>query len=79
MWELEVIEQELILNRFPDSSRDELISFRGNKDKILHRIYKGLRDLESYPFWKSADLRDSKWSWEFPSRKLDEFKVKQIA
>ena len=76
VWEFEVLEQELILKISPDSSRDENITFRGNKDIILHRIYKGLRDLETYPFWKSTDLRDSKWSWEFPSKELNEFKVK---
>ena len=76
LWVFEVNKQEIILKIYPDSGRDEPVTFRGDKDKILHLIYTSLRDLESYPFWNNADLRDSKWSWEFPSMELNKFKVK---
>ena len=75
LWKFVVENEQMTLSVYPDSGRSNPILFTGNKDKILKRLYKSLRDLESMSCWSKPDALETIWSWEFPSRELNEFKA----
>jgi hypothetical protein len=44
--------------------------FRCEASKLIHRIYKSLRNLETDPAWEAEDAKERAWSWDFPSDRL---------
>ena len=44
--------------------------------ELIHRFYRGLRDLEADPVWRNANLSERIWSWDFPSQLLSDLKLK---
>ena len=65
---------ELEIHVFPDSGRDKPSVFKGDRGKVIHRLYKALRDLESLRCWSYPDATSTIWSWEFPSQELNQFR-----
>jgi hypothetical protein len=65
---------DLTLEIFPESGRKNPVIFKGYKEKVIKRLYKGLRDLESLPAWKGSGSSHEAWSWDFPTSELNKFK-----
>ena len=74
LWIFEVVNEQLMLSVYPDSSRDNPVLFQGSKERTLHNLYNSLRDLESFSCWDKLDAINTVWSWEFPSGELNKFK-----
>ena len=68
----------LNLEVFPDESRVNSIKFYGPKNKVLHQLYKGLKDLGSLDCWQAKNALENIWSWEFPYKELNEYKEKNV-
>ena len=59
----------------PSDSNPTFI-YMGEAQKLIHRFYKSLRDLEANQIWQQPDLTERIWSWKFPSSLLATLKQK---
>jgi len=76
LWKFIDIGRELEINVFPGSGRDKPNVFKGERIKVIYRLYKALRDLESLKCWKDPQAIRNTWSWAFPSKELNQFKAR---
>jgi hypothetical protein len=76
LWKFITKEQELEIHVFLSSSCNHPVIFSGQRGKVIHRLYKALRDLESLPCWKEPAATSNIWSWEFPSQELNQFSAR---
>ena len=63
---------------YPNGSRLNPIQFSGLRSKVMHSVYKSLRDLESLDIWKHPDCDEKYWSWNFPHSELNAFKNRNV-
>lgn len=76
VWKFMTKENEIEVHVFPNSSCKDSTVFSGERGKVIHHLYKALRDLESLPCWKDPAATSSIWSWEFPSKELNWFNAR---
>lgn len=76
LWKFVSQGSDLEIHVFPDSGRDKPTLFKGERGKVIHRLYKALRDLESLQCWKEPSAASNIWSWEFPSQELNQYRVR---
>ncbi|WP_036523461.1 hypothetical protein [Nitrincola sp. A-D6] len=76
LWKFRANDNELEIHVFPSSSRNNPIVFKGQRTKVIHRLYKALRDLETLSCWKEPDATSIIWSWEFPYQELNQFRAR---
>ena len=63
---------------YPNASRSNPVRFSGLKKKVLHSLYKSLRDLESLDCWKHPECDKVIWSWGFPHQELDRYQTELV-
>lgn len=76
LWKFQAKDEELELYVYPNSSGNNPVLFIGKREKVIHRLYKALRDLESLSCWKESNAMSNIWSWEFPSKELNLFSTR---
>ena len=76
LWKFIDLSGKLEIHVFPDSGRDKPSVFKGERVKVIHRLYKALKDLESLQCWKTPEATNSNWSWEFPYQELNQFRTR---
>lgn len=77
LWKFITQNEDIEIHVFPNSNLNNPEIFRGQREKVIKRLYKGLRDLEALPCWKEPDVSSNIWSWEFPSHELNQFKKRE--
>ena len=76
LWRFHAKDEELEVHVFENSNRTDPVIFTGKRKKVIHRLYKALRDLESLQCWKEPAATSNYWSWEFPSQELNKFSMR---
>ena len=76
LWKFHAKDEGLELYVYPNSIGGKPVLFSGEREKVIHRLYKAMRDLESLSCWKEPDAIGNIWSWEFPSKELTLFSTR---